>query len=93
MVYTHDSKSCRALNPVRVRVSPWPQMEREIIEKILSKYDATFKLTEVEALLEGKPLPHSANPTLLDIEQMVTSHQELVPHIGQSGSSGNDNTE
>ncbi len=68
-------------------------MEREKIEKILSKYDTTFKLTEVEALLEGRSLPHNANPTLLDIEQMVSPHKELIPQIGQSGSSGNDNTE
>lgn len=68
-------------------------IERETLEKLLGKYNTTFKLSEVEALLEGQPLPSTANATLLDIEQSIRPYGESVESPIPAGSSGNDNTE
>ena len=63
-------------------------MEREkIISGLLSKYDTTFKLSEVEALMNGESLPTNANPTLLDIEQSINPRNvpwELVKFMPKS---------
>lgn len=54
-------------------------MERtKIIFNLLAKYNATFKLSEVETLIAGEPLPTDASPTLLDIEQSFDNHKEQV---------------
>lgn len=54
-------------------------MERaKVISELLAKYDTTFKLSEVEALVAGKPLATDANPTLLDIEQSFDNHKEQI---------------
>lgn len=74
-------------------------MERsKLISGLLSKYDTTFKLSEVEALLEEVPLPSTANPTLLDIEQSFQPlsgywTEENLPLLILPGSSGNENVE
>lgn len=59
-------------------------MERTgVISKLLAKFDTTFKQSEVEALLEGKSLPTTANPTLLDIEQSLRPWgEELGVRLG-----------
>jgi hypothetical protein len=53
-------------------------MERSVISELLAKYDTTFKLSEVEALVNGESLPSNASPTLLDIEQSLRPWGEEI---------------
>lgn len=59
-------------------------MERDLLVKLLGQYNTTFKLTEVEALLAGEPLPTNASPTLLDIEQSLSSMDESTFRVDRN---------
>lgn len=51
---------------------------RTVISELLTRFNTTFKLSEVESLIHGESLPHDASPTLLDIEQSLKPWGEEI---------------